>query len=793
MGPRSPSDFVHDKTLLGSPRRTAEAHRPDPREVIVGVLHHDGAAEEVAEGKLPQGPRLDADARAFLRKLIHLGLLPWDVIDRFLHEREDRLAEYNSGPRIGQALVQAGLLTSYQLERVLAGSTHGLVLGNYRVLDRLGSGGMGMVFLAEHCLMKRRVAVKVLPVDEDCPLSLRQRFYAEMRVLAELCHTHIVLAFDAGEVVPVDPSLPVLTYLVMELVEGGDLERLVLDKGPCDVRTACQYIHQAASGLQAAHDRHLVHRDIKPSNILLSSTGQTKLVDFGLARQFCNKLTDPRSLLGSLEFMAPEQSHDPSGVGKEADIYSLGATLFWLLTGEPPYPIVRNVGTALRAIQEKEPRRLRELRPDAPPELDRLIAQMMERNPSRRPAAPLAIRNALTPFLSSEFPVLSSEKKQNAEPGTQNAELPERRRALIVDDELHVRMLHRVILQSLQVDCVEAKDGASALAAAASTGPKGGPFDLILLDLGLPDMDGYEVCRRLRERSANPHLKIIVVSGRGDQNELAEALPRGADDYVPKPFEPRQLLAKVGHALRMKDAQERIHMLTEQLMLTNQQLQQSLELRGEDVRRAHDALLFTMAKMAESRDGETPGHLRRLQLYTRVLAQRAAHRPPWLGLVSERFLEQLERCVPLHDIGKIGLPDEVLLKPGKLTTTERALVETHPLIGDRILEVLGREHGHSLEFLGMARAIVRHHHERYDGCGYPDRLAADAIPAAARLVAVADVYDALRRRRQHKAAMPHLQAIEMIHNSPGQFDPSLLATLPLCADDWESIYRDVGE
>jgi putative two-component system response regulator len=228
-------------------------------------------------------------------------------------------------------------------------------------------------------------------------------------------------------------------------------------------------------------------------------------------------------------------------------------------------------------------------------------------------------------------------------------------------------------------------------------------------------------------------------------------------------------------------------------MLTNQQLQQSLQSRGEDVRRAHDALLFTMAKMAESRDGETPGHLRRLQLYMRVLAQQVARRPPWVGVVDERFLEQLERCVPLHDIGKIGLPDNVLLKPGKLTPSERALVETHPLIGDRILEVLGREHGHSLEFLGMARAIVRHHHERYDGRGYPDRLAGDAIPACARLVAVADVYDALRRVRQYKTAMTHAKAVEVIQNSPGQFDPTLVSALSLCASQWEHIYRDVGE
>jgi response regulator RpfG family c-di-GMP phosphodiesterase/serine/threonine protein kinase len=804
MGRRSPSDLAQDKTFCCAPTQPAGADDTNSQEVIVGVLRHDTADDGAPESKVLANPRLNSEARGFLSKIVGLGLQPADVVDRFLSERKDRLPEYNSSMRIGHALMQAGLLTTYQLERVLSGSTHGLVLGNYRVLDQLGSGGMGVVFLAEHRLMKRRVAVKVLPVDEDCPFSLRQRFYAEMRVLAELCHPHIVMAFDAGDVVPAEPTLPILIYLVMELVEGGDLERLVLDKGRCDVRTACQYIHQAASGLQAAHDRHLVHRDIKPSNILLSSTGQTKLVDFGLARQFCSKLTDPRSLLGSLEFMAPEQSHDPSAVGKEADIYGLGATLFWLLTGEPPYPIVRHIGTALRALQEKDPRRLCQLRPDAPPELDRLLAQMMDRNPARRLPTPLAIMNALTPFLAEEPPTLANGDRRNSgvkcrggdalQPAADAAGSPQvRHRALIVDDELHVRMLHRVVLQSLQVECVEVKDGESALAAASSTGPKGGPFDLILLDLGLPDMDGYEVCRRLRERSVDQHLKIIVISGRGDQNDLAEALPRGADDYIPKPFEPRQLLAKVGHALRMKDAEERIRTLTEQLMLTNQQLQQSLQSRDEDVRRAHDALLFTMAKMAESRDGETAGHLRRLQLYTRVLAQQAARRPPWIGLVDERFLEQLERCVPLHDIGKIGLPDEVLLKPGKLTPTERALVETHPLIGDRILEALGREHGHSLDFLGTARGIVRHHHERYDGNGYPDRLKADAIPSAARLVAVADVYDALRRRRYHKTAMPHAQALEVIHNSPGQFDPTLLAALSVCADDWENIYRDVCE
>jgi putative two-component system response regulator len=358
-----------------------------------------------------------------------------------------------------------------------------------------------------------------------------------------------------------------------------------------------------------------------------------------------------------------------------------------------------------------------------------------------------------------------------------------------VDDAAVYRVLHRSILQRLGCACVEVGDGESALSAAA-----GQPFDLVLLDLHLPDIDGYEVCRRLRAGAGGAHLQIIIVSGAGDVNALSESLPRGADDYISKPFQSRQLAAKVEHAFRLQDAQDRARLLAGHLLLTNRQLEQSLEARSADVRQAQDALLFAVAKMAEDRDGETPGHLRRLQCYTRVLAQEVAPDPHWAGLVDDRFLGQMERCVPLHDIGKIGLPDEVLLKPAALNAAERALVETHPLIGDRLLEALGREHGTSLEFMGTARAIVRHHHERFDGRGYPDRLGGDAIPAAARLVAVADVYDALRRRRQYKAALPHAEAVRVIlGHSPGQFDPSLMAAFSACHDQFERIYRDVAE
>jgi putative two-component system response regulator len=254
------------------------------------------------------------------------------------------------------------------------------------------------------------------------------------------------------------------------------------------------------------------------------------------------------------------------------------------------------------------------------------------------------------------------------------------------------------------------------------------------------------------------------------------------------------MAAKVQHAMRLRDAQARARLLAEQLELTNQQLQRSLEARAADVRQAHNALLFTMARMAESRDGETPGHMARMQRYAGVLARRAALAPAWAGLVDARFLALLGQCVPLHDIGKIGLPDEVLLKPAALTVAERALVQTHTLIGDRILEGLGREHGTALEFLGVARAIVRHHHERFDGKGYPDRLAGGAIPAAARLVAVADVYDTLRRERAYKKALPHDETVHiLLRKSAGQFDPDLLRALEACYPEFERAYAEIKE
>jgi len=349
---------------------------------------------EEQEGAPPIGPL----GKAFLDGLCRARLLQSEQVLSFLQAHADRLAKFDDAEALGNALVDVGLLTEYQLDRVLAGTGHGLVLGNHRVLARLGAGGMGVVFLAEHIFMKRRVAVKVLRVDDSCPAAAVERFYSEMHVLAELHHPNIVMAFDAGKLPGPAPGLPTLLYLVMEMVSGGDLEQHVLENGPAGIPEACDWICQAACGIQEAHDNQLIHRDIKPSNLLRTGSGQIKVVDFGLVRQFSNRITDPNCLLGTVEFMAPEQSDDAGEVGSQADIYGLGATLFWLLTGQTPFPPSRSLVEAVRMMHEGHPRRLREFRPEAPPELEALIDRMLHRDPMCRPALPLTVMRALRPF-----------------------------------------------------------------------------------------------------------------------------------------------------------------------------------------------------------------------------------------------------------------------------------------------------------------------------------------------------------------------------------------------------------
>jgi serine/threonine protein kinase len=325
--------------------------------------------------------RVPLPARGLLTHLHAHGLLTDPELTRFLAELGERVRSLTTRERAADALVHFGLITKYVRGRALAGHLPGLAFGPYRVLDRAGAGTVGVVFLAEHTLLRRRAALKVMSGGAVADPSTRERFLTEARTLAVLDHPHVVRAFDAGIV---HDGGDEFWYLALEWAAGGDLEQYVYDHGATGVADGCRHGWQAAAGLDAAHRVGLVHRDVKPSNLLVDASGRVKVGDFGLVRHPAVDCTPANSVVGSLQFLAPEQLNDPTTVGPPADVYGLGATLFWAMSGRLPRP--DGLPSELVAhLRSKEAARLRSVLPDAPAELDDLLARMLTVNPAARP------------------------------------------------------------------------------------------------------------------------------------------------------------------------------------------------------------------------------------------------------------------------------------------------------------------------------------------------------------------------------------------------------------------------
>ena len=317
---------------------------------------------------------------------------------------------------------------------------------------------------------------------------------------------------------------------------------------------------------------------------------------------------------------------------------------------------------------------------------------------------------------------------------------------------------------------------------------------MVLLDIDLPGVSGWEVCRQLRHVPGRPHLKVLLFSGHANPDDLAQMMLAGADDYLTKPFSPVQLASRVQAALQLQRAQERMDRLNRDLLAVNSEMEKMLHAQAGDLIEARDALVLALAKLAESRDNDTGSHLQRLQATSKRLAEQALAAPSFAGQLDANFIAMLACCAPLHDIGKVGLPDNILRKPGPLTPEERRVMETHTLIGARTLEEVARRHRFALAFLKMSIDIARHHHERYDGAGYPDRIQGESIPLAVRIITVCDVYDALRSPRVYKPALPHPDVVRHIHAASGtQFDPALVECFEICADDFARIFDEVRD
>jgi response regulator RpfG family c-di-GMP phosphodiesterase len=352
---------------------------------------------------------------------------------------------------------------------------------------------------------------------------------------------------------------------------------------------------------------------------------------------------------------------------------------------------------------------------------------------------------------------------QTADTTVENA-----RRVLLVDDDRAVRWLLRTVLKS---ECAleEAGTGEEALEKLVLFRP-----GIVVLDISMPGIDGYETCRRIKTQDAGRGIQIIMLSAESSRAGQLRAYEAGADDYVIKPFDPQDIRSRVRLHFQLQDAASNLRTIRQEIDARNSELKRLAEQRNQEVIAIQDVAVFTLAKVAESRDQETGGHLTRMRAYSQILAEELARRGPYASRIDQQFLDDLYRSSPLHDIGKVGIRDEILLKPGRLTREEFEVMQQHAIIGANILDqAVARSRGGG--FLKMAAVIARFHHERFDGSGYPAGLVGEEIPLPARIVAVADVYDALTSARPYKPGYPVEQARQIILSETGRhFDPVIV-------------------
>ena len=363
-----------------------------------------------------------------------------------------------------------------------------------------------------------------------------------------------------------------------------------------------------------------------------------------------------------------------------------------------------------------------------------------------------------------------------ASSGTGTGGNPATARVLVVDDTpANLALLANLLNKTYRVQL--AASGAKALELARRNPP-----DLVILDVMMPDLDGYEVCRRLKADALTRNVPVLFLTALSQPEDESRGFEAGGADFIQKPFTPATVLARVATQLQAKAWQDT-------LRDRNTWLQGELQARLFEVDQLRDATLYVMASFAEFRDEDTGNHVRRTQEYMHTLATWLASQPDPAYQLSPEQIDQLAKSAPLHDIGKVAIPDGILLKPGRLTPEEFTIMKTHAMRGWELLHRAAERMGHNGSlFLRYGMEIARHHHEKWDGSGYPDGLAGAAIPLSARLMAVADVYDALISRRPYKAPMPPAEALRYISDGAGQhFDPAVVRALHATVDQLDAI------
>ena len=354
---------------------------------------------------------------------------------------------------------------------------------------------------------------------------------------------------------------------------------------------------------------------------------------------------------------------------------------------------------------------------------------------------------------------------------------------LVVDDtEANVDILVDALGEDYDVSV--AMDGQAALEAVEEEPP-----DLILLDIMMPEMDGYEACERLKADERYARIPVIFLTALTEIENKTKGFKMGAVDYITKPFEITEVQARVRTHLSLVIARGELEM-------QNEILEIKVDERTRELAVTQDVTIHSLAVLAETRDNETGGHILRTQRYVQVLARRLAYSPKYSDVLNEKTVNLLFKSAPLHDIGKVGVPDAILLKPGKLTDEEFATMKTHCELGYQAL--LRAEKLFEMEskpsFLSHARDIAYTHQEKWDGSGYPQGLKGEEIPLSGRIMAVADVYDALICKRVYKPPFPHEKAVSIISEGSGShFDPDMVDAFLEIQDDFKTIASELAD
>ena len=322
-----------------------------------------------------------------------------------------------------------------------------------------------------------------------------------------------------------------------------------------------------------------------------------------------------------------------------------------------------------------------------------------------------------------------------------------------------------------------ANSGEKALRIAQSEPPP----DLVLLDIMMPGMDGYQVLEALKHDPTTHNIPVIFLTAKSEIEDEKRGLELGAVDYITKPISPPIVLARVKTHLSLKASAD---FLRDKAKF----LEEEVARRTREVRAIQDVTILAMASLAETRDSDTGNHIRRTQYYVKALAEHLKRHPRFASFLTAANIALLFKSAPLHDIGKVGIADRILLKPGHFDTHEFEIMKTHTTQGFNAIAHAEKSLGTNVEFLSMAKQIAMSHQEKWDGRGYPEGLSGDNIPIAARLMALADVYDALISRRVYKDEMTHEQAVEIIAEGKGShFDPDIVDAFLLIQDEFRAI------